>query len=190
MKIEKAVVGGLASVAALAAGSQAASAQDWSGAYAGISANANFGELPFNSDYKLEHNGVLGGFVGARWNSGKFVLGAELALQGYSGGDADEASSYPDDYRLGPMVDLKFSLGQPVGKTLIYGFAGVSAANVDTAYNNYASFGANFGIGADYRVSDQFSVGAELTHRFMNGYENDSDYVGISTVALRASFHF
>jgi opacity protein-like surface antigen len=190
MQIEKAMVGGLVSVAALAAGSQAASAQNWTGAYAGLSVNSNHGELPFNSDYKLDGVAVLGGFVGTRWSSGNYVIGAELALQGYSGGDADGEGSDPEDYRLGPMVDLKFSVGKPIGNTLVYGFVGASAANVDTAYNNYASFGANFGIGVDYRVSNSFSVGAELTHRVMNGYENDSDYVGISTVALRASFHF
>lgn len=193
MKVEKALVGGLASVAALTAGSQIASAQDWTGAYAGISVNSNSGTLPWSypyDDYKLESGAVAGAFVGARWAAGNFLVGTELAFQGAIGGDANGDSSYPEDYGFSSLIDLKLSLGKPIGRTLVYGFAGLSSGNVTASSSgqNYTAFGANFGLGADYRVSDMFSVGAEYTHRIMSGYDTTNASNG--TLALRASFHF
>lgn len=190
MKAKKVMVGGMASVAAIAAGSQAADAQDWTGAYAGLSVNSNQGSLPWSDDYKLENSAVAGAFVGARWAAGNVIVGAEIAYQGSFGGDADENSGNPEDYSFNRLVDAKLSIGKPVGQVLVYGFAGVSSGNVEAAADgqNYSAVGANFGLGADYRVSDKFSVGAEYTRRVMSGYDNAS--AGNGTLALRASFHF
>lgn len=191
MKVDKVVTSGLASVAVLAAGGQVANAQDFTGAYAGISANSNQGDLPWNdADYQLEKSAVAGVFVGARWQAGNVIVGAELAYQSGIGGDANEDSSYPEDYAFDRLIDMKLSIGKPVGQTLIYGFAGLSSGNVVARSDgqNYTAVGANFGVGADYRVSDNFSVGAEYTHRVMSGYDHPSASNG--TLALRASFHF
>lgn len=192
MKVDKVVAGGLASVAALAAGSQLANAQDFTGAYAGISANTNRGDFPWgDEDYKIVSDLGAGAFVGTRWQSGNAVLGVELAYQGDIGGDANEDSGSPEEYGFTNLVDMKFSVGTPVGKTLLYGFAGLSAGHVvaNSDSQNYNAVGANFGVGADYSLSETFSVGAEYTQRIMDGYDNAiNDKVG--TFALRASFHF
>ena len=192
MKVEKALAGGLASVAALAAGSHAASAQDWTGFYAGLSANSNYGDLPFvdsGDDYTLESGAVLGGFVGTRWNAAGHIMGAELAFQGEIG-----ASTTGDPYSFNSLVDAKLSFGTPVGNALVYGFAGISGGKVSASGGDYSysAFGANFGVGADYRVSDNLSVGVEYTHRLLSGYdgENPNGSFNNGTLSLRASFHF
>ncbi len=193
MSKEKLVVGGLASAAALVAGSHGALAQDWTGPYVGVSVGTANGALPWSypdDNYLLEKGPVKGAFVGARMETRGYLVGAEIAYSGHVGGDANGESSYPEDYGFSSIIDAKLSIGKPIGKSLVYGFAGLSTGSVtgSSSGNNYTAFGGNFGAGVDYMINDKFSVGAEYTRRVMSGYDTESANNG--TLALRASFHF
>jgi outer membrane immunogenic protein len=197
---KKAGLGVLASATAMVVGGQSALAQeiDWTGHYAGISANGNFGQMPWEDpdDYTLVSTPVLGGFVGMRWSGpGDIVMGAELSVQSRIGGDAD-GNGDSEDYAFSMLTDTKLSVGKPFGNALVYAFGGVSGTKMVASSDDrgYSAFGANLGIGVDYMMSDSFSVGAEYTHRFMSGYEDRDQYdvsgAKASTVSLRAAFRF
>ena len=202
---------GVASVAALAAGSTAVSAQDWTGFYAGLSYGLNNGTAPnqpyiYDEGYTSNNAGAAGVFGGVRWDLGNTgaIMGVELAYQGQSEltgpvvALAAECSSsfsgcYDGDYTLTNIIDLKLSVGTAFGNALVYGFAGVSSSGTSTddeAYNGGS--GANYGIGIDYMVTDSFSVGAEYISRAMSGYTdgNPENPKPLSSISLRASFNF
>ena len=198
--IEKNVSTCLVSVAALVAGSDAVAAQDWSGLYGGLSYGSNTGTSPaqpyvYDEGYQLNGN-ALGVFAGYRWNaSDRIVMGVELAMQGSINVDAD-AGNTVDDYTFENMTDVKLSLGTPMGKALVYGFAGMSSGTLD-AYGSdeymYNASGVNYGVGFDYMVSDHMTVGMEYITRNMTGYVsggNPSDQSNVNTISLRTSFKF
>jgi opacity protein-like surface antigen len=200
--IEKNVSTCLVSVAALVAGSDAVAAQDWSGLYGGLSYGSNSGTSPaqpyvYDEGYQMDGN-ALGLFAGYRWNaSDRIVMGVELAIQGAI--DVSPPAIYPtdgDDYSFEKMTDVKLSLGTPLGKALVYGFAGMSSGTLD-AYGTdeymYNASGVNYGVGVDYMVTDHMTVGLEYITRNMTGYTsggNPEDQSNFNTVSLRTSFKF
>ncbi len=199
MNMEKSVTTCLASVAALVAASDAVSAQDWAGAYAGLSLNSNSGTSPaqpyvYDEGYQMGSDATFGAFAGYRWNvSENLVMGVEVAMQ--SGIDVEAPASYApvDGYSYSNLIDAKLSVGTPVGKALVYGFAGVSSGNLETPWDEYNASGANFGVGVDYQVNDRISVGLEYITRNMTGYTsggNPDDLKNASTISLRTSFKF
>lgn len=189
---------GMASAVALMAGT-AADAQDFDGFYMGLSVSSLAGDTPFgytSDQYELESDAAPGMFVGYnRALASGLVLGAELAFQGESGGDDAGGSSY-DTYSLKSVIDLKAKVGTTVnaGATpvLLYGFAGMSTGNVAAYYGDYNFSGVNYGVGAQAKVGQNFSVGLEVLGRSVDSYD---DYEGDKTtdhyqVSLRGAFHF
>ncbi len=201
--IEKNVSTCLVSVAALVAASDSVAAQDWSGFYAGLSVNSNSGTSPsqpyvYDEGYQMGSSAVVGGFAGYRWNaSDSIVLGVEVAMQGpITVNEPESQAGSVDDYSFEQLIDAKLSLGTPVGKALIYGFAGMSSGTLD-AYGSdeymYNASGMNYGVGVDYMISEKFTVGAEYISRNMTGYVsggNPESQKNASTISLRASFKF
>ena len=199
---KKDVAVGLSSAAAVLSGAHVASAadasmapvDDWSGLYAGVSLGTEWGDSPFNTsggDYQLSNNPVFGGFVGLNQQYGDLVVGAELALQ--TGTNADKNND-GGDYKVNYTADTKIKVGMDVGHDiLVYGFGGVSGGGVTTLTNDYAFFGVNYGVGAEFMVTQQMSIGAELMGRsIIDTYtESSSSLPGANYQAtLRAAFHF
>ncbi len=189
----------LTSAAVLAAGSDAASSQDWNGAYAGLSYGATSGTSPsqpyvYDEGYQLDGSAV-GAFAGLRWQlNDQIVVGGELALSGPI--DVSPPASETgngDGYSFNNLTDLKLTVGTPVGKALVYGFTGVSAGTLEADGESYSATGMNFGLGVDYKINQKFSVGMEYIARNMSGYSsggNPDDLKGANTLSLRASFNF
>jgi outer membrane immunogenic protein len=206
MKVDSKVKVGVASIAALAAGSGAVSAQDWTGFYAGLSYGLNNGTAPnqpyvYDEGYTSNDAGAAGVFGGVRWDLGSSgaIMGVELAYQGQSDLTrpvTSDADGYCECYTLTNIIDLKLSVGTAFGNALVYGFAGVSASGTDTqdpSESYLGGSGANYGIGIDYMVTDSFSVGAEYISRHMSGYTSGGspdNAKPLSSISLRASFNF
>ncbi len=201
MKTSTIIKGSATSVVALVAGSQAY-AQDWTGMYAGVSAANNTGTSPYQP-YVDDADGYrvggrsFGVFAGVRWAAtGNVILGLEAAISGPINADIqDDGGSDPEDYMLNGLTDIKISAGIPVGKALIYGFGGVSFGT-GTGYSDstvYTTSGGNLGIGIDYAINDNVSIGAEFIQRTMTGYTsggNPDPNDPFQSVSLRASFSF
>jgi outer membrane immunogenic protein len=208
---KKEMAAGLASAVALISGAQVANAadvdvgpvvgHDWSGLYLGVSAGYQFGDVPVsvNDDYNMDGDIAFGGFIGVnhQFDNG-LVVGVEIAAQ--TGDDCDGCvSSY--DYSVNYTIDSKFKLGMALGaedQVLAYIFAGPSIQEMDVGYKpygrEYTSWSANFGVGAEWMITEQFSIGAEVMGRApIDEYEfTDHDHTaGINGQAtLRAAFHF
>lgn len=201
---KKDMAAGLASAVALISGAQVAYAadaepaldvQDWSGFYIGGAVGVPFGDAPVqqDNDYKLDGDIVFGGFAGVNQQYGNLVVGAELGLQ--TGG---EIEGDDEDYNLHYTADAKLKVGTVLGaedQLLVYGFGGFFASTFEAGSDNhdYAAYGVNYGLGADWMVTEQFSLGAEVIGRsVLNTYESDDDGLPDASyqASLRAAFHF
>jgi opacity protein-like surface antigen len=212
MTIEKkdVAVAGLTAAVAAVAGAQAATAadviapepyvHDWSGGYIGLAAGMILGgdfPINFTNEYDAGNDFIWGGFVGVnhQFEGTGFVLGGELALQsGFDGDSADSDEEYEVDY----VLDGKLKLGFAMDEFMVYIFGGPSlvASNLSDASNDgdYGNGAINWGIGADWMVWEQFSIGAEFLGRTViapygwadQNNDDKTHYQGM----LRAAFHF
>jgi opacity protein-like surface antigen len=205
-KINKEVVaGGLTAAVAVVAGAQVASAADvapeeyahtWDGVYIGVGAGVIFGgDFPvdeLSSEYDASEDFVFGGFVGVNHEfDNSLVVGAEIAAQ--NGFESDGGS--PDhDYEVKFLVDAKLRLGMAMDQWMPYVFGGFSGGSEDTASSNYdyGLWGFNYGIGFDWMLTDNISLGAEVMGRSLQGYNEDDDNADFQSHwqgMLRAAFH-
>jgi opacity protein-like surface antigen len=209
IKIKKEVaVGGLTAAVAAVAGAQAATADmppggeyvhDWSGFYIGAAAGVIFGgEYPtdeLTNDYDAESDFIFGGFAGVnhQFHDSNLVAGVELAIQ--SGFDSHGGDPAYGDYEVTFLADAKARLGLALDEFLPYIFGGFSAGvSDDHGYYNYdyGLWGFNYGIGVDWMLTDNISLGAEVMGRTLQGYNQDDDNADFKSHwqgMLRAAFH-
>lgn len=145
-----------------------ASAQDWSGPYAGFTAGtAVTGETTFYysgaSGDTYEAEGKSSGvFVGYNLQRDAFVYGMELAAQRTDIGAYGPFSSST----FASMIDLKLRGGMAMGKVLPYAFFGYSNGDWKNAgLTNPRADGLNFGVGLDYQFSAGTFGGLEYIFR-------------------------
>ena len=197
----KVALSGLTAAMAAVTGSQVADAAEdmavdtWSGLYLGLGVGVMDGDGPFNHDgeYEVEQDVVGSAFAGYNLQHGNIVTGVEFALNSGAGSDEPDDG---DNYEINFSVDSKLRLGYDIGESaLLYGFVGISGVRTSSgsSTHTYDQFGVNYGIGADMKLSEQFSIGVEGLARHMgNVYGDGGDdpskthYQGM----LRASFHF
>lgn len=151
---------------------------DWTGFYTGL----QLGYADIDGDAGLEGDDNTYGFhAGYDYDFGDFVVGAEL--------DYDEANI---DLNGGAgsvdnVARLKFKGGYDLGNTLIYATAGVARA--DTSIGDET--GPFAGLGVAYRVTDRYTVGAELLeHRFDDVGGVAGADVDATTFTVRGSLRF
>lgn len=149
---------------------------DWTGAYGGLS----FGNLSAEADGGLDDDeSVYGIYGGYDYDFGKFVVGGELDYQ--TGEDIALGGVEVDD-----IFRAKLRGGYDLGRTLVYGTVG--AAQLGTNIGD--DTGIVGGVGVEYMVTDQFSVGGEfLAHRF-DDFDDTGLDIDANTVSLRGSFRF
>jgi opacity protein-like surface antigen len=163
----------LTATGAIAATTASAQDGDWTGPYVGLS----FGSATADLGAADETEQLYGGFAGYDYDLGQWVVGAELEFQKTN--DLSLGGTEVDDF-----TRLKFRGGYDLGNTLVYATFG--GAQVNTSLGNENGFLG--GIGLEYRVTDQFSVGGEfLSHRFEDVGANDLD---ANTISLRGIYRF
>ena len=155
----------------------AATAQDWTGAYAGVATGG--AEIDVDKLADLEGDGTsVGLYAGYNYDAGGIVFGGEF--------DFDK-----NDYEVpdaGATVDyatrLKARVGVPVGSGLAYGVGGFILATSDQLDDGQ---GYLYGVGYDLPIGENYHVGAELLgHEF----EDDVLKVGVTTLKVRVGFNF
>lgn len=147
---------------------------DWTGGFGGV--QLGYGDLELAPG---EDDGVVyGGQLGYDYDFGNFVLGGEFD---FIGTDISIGTTSVDS-----LMRLKARLGFDVGNALIYGVAG--GARADTAIGDDTGWVA--GIGAEYRVYNNVTVGGEyLYHSFDDFAGSGSDLKG-STIAAKVNYRF
>jgi len=157
----------------MAAASQPAVADDWTGAYGGLS----LGSVGFKQDLTMggsttaipqDRKAALGAFAGYQVQSGSLVYGGELA---YS------MASFPPDgtFHISDTdlsyLDLVGRIGYSMGPALVYAKAGYSHADVKFTGPG-ATVGVEgtiFGLGMDYKLQNSMILGLEYSVRNLHG---------------------
>lgn len=149
---------------------------DWSGLYVG--GQLGYGDI--GSSGALGGDGMTGGLLaGYRADFGQFVAGVE---GNFDWADIDIGGGAT----LESISRLKLVGGYDLGPALVYGT--VAAVRADTSLGADNGWGA--GIGVDYALTQQMTVGAELMeHRFDNFVGSGTD-IDATTLNARVGFRF
>lgn len=172
---------------------------DWTGFY--IGGNGGWGESRncvdldiagvFDRDACLNKSGgLIGGQVGYRWQMGQFVVGLEA-----QGDWADISNSHISIFNSDIITTSKLDglglftgqLGYTWGPSLLYVKGGAAVTSnrftiADTvtlaAFDiNTTRWGGTIGVGFEYLVTPNWSIGVEYDHLFM-GHADNSFFVG------------
>lgn len=168
---------------------------DWTGAYGGI--QLEYGDLGIGEDANIiggitenedtSGDGFLGGiFAGYRYDFGNYVVGAEID---HLASDIDiEVDGVEGS--LDRITRLGVEAGYDAGPALIYGTIGAANASVSIDNEDSNSNGLFYGIGMDYAVTSQWTVGAELLQHEFDDFENIDTDVDATTFGINAAFRF
>lgn len=150
---------------------------DWTGFYAGLQygkGNADFTLDGASAEDDLDAYGVHGGYLR---DFGKFVAGGELAYDKAdldTGGDAD-------------LWRLRARAGYDMGRFLPYATLGAARISGD----DVSETGMSYGLGADFKVTEKFTVGAEYSRNdFKDVDDVDGADLDTDLVQVRASYRF
>ncbi|GGH35993.1 Opacity protein [Cribrihabitans marinus] len=171
----------------------ASTSGDWGGFYAGGQLGYGFGSLdldPRNID-DLDTDGIVGGLtLGYLWDLGNWVVGPELQYD-FSDLSVDEPSGSGS---FDGIARLKARAGYDLGRSMVYGSAGVAYTNFDglSGVNDIDLDDPGYvvGIGYDYQVNDSWVVGGEYQHHVFDDFGADGNDVDFGTVHLRATYQF
>ncbi|MBP9950885.1 MAG: porin family protein [Cypionkella sp.] len=155
---------------------------DWSGGY--IGAQLGYGDVTSTGGV-LDGNGSIGGIhAGYRMDYGKFVGGAEIS---YDVANID-IGTFGDT--LDNVARLKLIAGADLGKTLVYASVGAARANATIGGVDMSDNGFEFGVGADYALSDRWTVGGEvMAHRF-NDFAGSGVDLDATTIQAKVAYRF
>jgi opacity protein-like surface antigen len=210
----------LAAAPVLGASAALADGARWSGVYAGVEAGYGYSdneatdpadkdndgipdanEIADNTQEGIENivngtvdafrdigsdgdGGLYGVFAGYRANTGNFVYGAEGSY------DFADVSFDNNAGGLDGIGRIKAIAGYSVGGFLLYGAAGAVYADGDIRGIDSSDWGWLGGVGVDYLITDQWSVGAEVLYHEFSEFDNTGTDVSMTTAQLRASYHF
>lgn len=190
----------------ITAASTNAFAQDWSGAYAGISLSQHQGDYTdYINNEKVVISGVtwpakrsgdmVGLYGGYRIQTGSFVVGPELAFR-----SGDLTYELAPGNKIPNLKSLGVKAGYILGNSLVsigasYFSGSISPTSVET--NGKADFsGTEFSIGFDYLVTDDVTLGLVATTRSFDGARYSlvqTDYetrAEDSSIELRLGYNF
>ncbi|MEA3535341.1 outer membrane protein [Rhizobium sp. CC-YZS058] len=165
--------------------------KNWSGAYVGGTANWNHGEFKATGDRTAA--GFGGGlYTGYNMQNGQIVYGAETDIN-YQDTDVDgDARSM----KQGVNGSLRARVGYDLNPVLVYGTAGVAAADIKARQNggsdSKTAIGWTAGGGAEAFVTDNITARVEYRYtdygsksfdvpgrNFSSGYDEHSVKVGM-----------
>lgn len=155
---------------------------NWGGFYAG--GQLGYGDLN-GTGTTLDGNGALGGVhAGYRMDYGQYVMGAELA---YNASKIDLATAGDE---LDRIARLKLIGGYDLGRTLVYGSVGAAHAKATVGGASLSDTGYTVGIGADYALTDQWTIGAEVMHDKFDNFDNSGTDLSGTSAQLKVGFRF
>ncbi len=158
---------------------------DWGGFYGGL--QLGYADITGENGLAgISGDGMFYGIhAGYNWDFGQWVIGGELDYDNF---DIDLLTTAP---AVAATVDnvarLKLKAGYDLGRTLVYGTAGI--ARLDSTAGD--DDGAFYGLGVSYQINNNFILGGELLrHDFSDiggaaGVDAEAD-----TISVRASFRF
>ena len=148
------------------------------GAFGGFQFSALNGEA--TGAARGDGSGVLIGLhAGYDVDFGSFVLGAEVDIDfgGIDLGDAAEVES---------VTRLKLRAGRDIGRTFVYGTAGLARAETSLGTGD----GGFAGVGAGWRLGGRLTVGGELLYQRFDDIDGSGVDAEATTATARVTFSF
>lgn len=157
---------------------------NWTGFYIGGSLGG--GNSYFSTSGHGARLGVAGIDIGYRQQNGKLVLGGELS---YEKDNVNQSISAGGN-GVSDTTALNLIVGTPVGRTLVYGTVGIAQANATFAGFSHSDNGYNLGVGADYAMTQQWTLGGELLTSRYNDFNNTGFSLQDTTLKVKVGFRF
>ncbi len=151
---------------------------DWTGFYTGL----QLGYADVDGPGVLDgNNGTYGFHAGYDYDLGNWVVGGELDY------DKTDVDLNYGAANVDSVARLKFKGGYDLGNTLVYATAGYANADI----NGDNEDGAFAGLGMAYKITDRYTVGAEvLQHQFNDLGGVDGVDADATTFNVRGSLRF
>jgi outer membrane immunogenic protein len=156
--------------------------RDWTGAYAGTT--LGFGKFRASGGNTDGNQGIVGLNAGYRYDFGSMVLGGEL---GYSKNDIGIKGG---DNQINSTFSAALSLGADLGQTLVYVAGGASRANAEIGGVKGTDSGYFAGIGADYALNDQWTIGGEVIASKYNDFKNSGINLNDTSLVMKVDYNF
>ena len=155
---------------------------DWTGLYSGVS-------LGFGKSFTkgIAQDGTLhiaGVNLGYRYNYGTIVVGGELS---YS---KDNINVGLGSRTVNNTTALKLIVGKDLGRTLVYGTVGAARADATLAGVKASDTGFSLGIGADYALTRQWTVGGALEASRFNNFNGTGVRLEDTSLVLKVGYRF
>jgi predicted porin len=168
----------LSAVLALAAAAGPVAAGDWTGASGGFQFSVLGGEASGGAEGDGS-GGLAGVHAGYDVDFGRFVLGAEVDLDfgAIDLGDGAEVDS---------LTRLKLRAGADLGRTFVYGTAGLARAETSLGTGE----GGFAGVGAGWQVGARMTVGGEVLYQQFEDIDGSGVDVEATTATARVTFRF
>jgi outer membrane immunogenic protein len=149
----------------------------WDGAYFGINAGST-------SQDGIEGSGMDFGLHAGNLDMGSMVVGAEVGYnplgQKLDGTAGDMNSAFT----------AKAKAGYDAGDFMPYATLGMKYANADLNGNSVSGTGMTYGVGVDYRMTDNVIVGGELSQAKFSDFGDTGTDVSQTSLAAKVSFKF
>ncbi|MCY1125609.1 outer membrane beta-barrel protein [Frigidibacter sp. RF13] len=153
---------------------------DWTGGWVG--AKLGYGDASYGAnDGTGATYGIAGGYD---WDFGQWIAGVGLDWD-KTNIDLGNAGD-----NLDSIARLKFRAGADLGRTFLYGTAGAARAKADIGGASVSDNGWFGGVGLDYALTNQWTLGGEiLTNRF-NDFGNTGTDLDATTASVNLGFRF
>lgn len=152
---------------------------NWTGGYLGLALGRHDADLSLGGASVSAKDNSIGIFGGYNHDFGKYVAGGELSF--------DRASDQGVDINL---TRLKGRLGYDAGNWMPYATLGLARVTVDNGTTSGSENGYTYGIGADFAVTNNFVVGAELARSTFDNVASTTGDLDVNSLQLRASYKF
>lgn len=155
---------------------------DWGGFYAG--ASLGYGDVGASGSV-ANGNGMVGGIhAGYRWDFGTPVVGVEGEIEG-----ADINLDGGVGNSIDQVARLKLIGGADLGRTFIYATAGGAWGKARVDNDTTRADGYFGGVGLDYKVTDQWTLGGEVLSNAFDNVNSAGD-LNATTATLRVGYQF
>lgn len=166
----------------------------WAGPYVGGQLGYAYSEFDLGniSPNDFSNDSVIGGLtLGYLWSAGNgWYLGPEFQYDWADLTVTDPGTGNTASFD--EIARLKLIAGRELGNGLLYGSAGVAYANFDGVGTFFDDNDTSYvvGLGYDWRVGENWTVGAEYMYHDFNGVGTTGGDVSLNTLHLKASYRF
>lgn len=91
---------------------------------------------------------------------------------------------------LTDTANLKLRVGYDLNSVLVYGVGGLAYASLESGINTRSDTGYVVGLGADYKISSDWTAGAEYLFQYFDEFDTSNTDIQIQTLQARVSYHF